>query len=130
MTENKPTPEPETVPEPEPVPQQTRRGHGSRTSGVRSLPRRLALKALWVYQMGISPLKPAPTCRFEPVCSAYAIDAVTEYGAVRGSLMALIRLTKCGPWHPGGWDPVRPREKTRGGCVDKRETDGPKMPVD
>ena len=85
---------------------------------LRSLPRRAALKLLWVYQMGISPLKPAPTCRFEPVCSAYAIDAVTEYGAIRGSIMAAIRISKCGPWHPGGWDPVRPRRKNREDAVD------------
>ena len=85
---------------------------------LRSLPRRAALKLLWVYQMGISPLKPAPTCRFEPVCSAYAIDAVTEYGAIRGSIMAAIRISKCGPWHPGGWDPVRPRRNSNDDAVD------------
>nr|WP_245532989.1 membrane protein insertion efficiency factor YidD [Corynebacterium ulceribovis] len=72
-----------------------------------SLLQRGALAALRFYQRVLSPMKGSPTCRFEPTCSSYAIGAVTKYGAVRGTIMALIRLSKCGPWHPGGWDPVR-----------------------
>ena len=41
-----------------------------------------------------------------PVCSAYALEAVSRHGAVRGGAMAAARLCKCGPWHPGGYDPV------------------------
>ena len=73
----------------------------------------LAEKAILFYQYGISPLKPGPSCRFEPTCSNYALTAIRRYGVVRGVLMAAIRLSKCGPWHPGGWDPVPPRRTPR-----------------
>ena len=58
------------------------------------------------YQKYISALKMGGTCRFMPVCSAYALEAVSRHGAVRGGAMAAARLCKCGPWHPGGYDPV------------------------
>lgn len=57
------------------------------------------------YRKFISPLKP-PTCRFYPTCSAYGVEAVQKHGAARGLLLTVIRLGKCGPWHPGGFDPV------------------------
>jgi uncharacterized protein len=46
------------------------------------------------------------SCRFEPTCSAYAIEALERHGAVRGSLFAGRRLLCCHPWHQGGFDPV------------------------
>lgn len=58
------------------------------------------------YQKYLSPLKMGGTCRFMPVCSAYALEAVSRHGAVRGGAMAVARVCKCGPWHPGGFDPV------------------------
>lgn len=58
------------------------------------------------YQKYLSPLKMGGTCRFVPVCSAYALEAVSRHGAVRGGAMAVSRVCKCGPWHPGGLDPV------------------------
>ena len=48
-------------------------------------------------------------CRFHPSCSAYAQEAIAEHGAGRGTWLALRRLGKCHPWHPGGVDPVPPR---------------------
>jgi putative membrane protein insertion efficiency factor len=45
-------------------------------------------------------------CRFEPSCSAYAAEAVTQHGALRGSWLAAHRLCRCGPWTAGGYDPV------------------------
>jgi hypothetical protein len=45
-------------------------------------------------------------CRFEPTCSAYAIEAVERHGAIKGSLFAARRLMCCHPWHHGGYDPV------------------------
>ena len=45
-------------------------------------------------------------CRFEPTCSAYAIEAIQRHGAVKGSLFAGRRLACCHPWHHGGFDPV------------------------
>lgn len=60
------------------------------------------------YRHAISPLR-LPTCRFTPTCSEYAVDALSEYGLVRGGWLAAIRLLKCGPWHKGGWDPIPER---------------------
>ncbi|MEO3759747.1 membrane protein insertion efficiency factor YidD [Mycobacterium sp. B14F4] len=61
-----------------------------------------------LYRHTVSPLR-LPTCRFTPTCSQYAVDALSEYGLVRGGWLAVIRLLKCGPWHKGGWDPIPER---------------------
>ncbi|HEY4457814.1 MAG TPA: membrane protein insertion efficiency factor YidD [Pseudonocardiaceae bacterium] len=68
---------------------------------------RLLVALIGVYRRWISPLFP-PACRFYPSCSAYAVEAVTVHGALRGSWLAFRRLLRCGPWHPGGLDPVPP----------------------
>lgn len=47
-----------------------------------------------------------PTCRFTPSCSNYAIQAIEKYGFWKGSWMGFKRICRCGPWHPGGEDPV------------------------
>lgn len=49
----------------------------------------------------------APRCRFYPSCSNYAAEAITEYGNIKGGLMAVKRLLKCHPFHEGGYDPVK-----------------------
>lgn len=76
----------------------------------RTLATRALLRLVLVYQNYLSPLKMGSTCRFEPTCSAYALDALREHGAAKGVLLSVVRLAKCGPWHPGGFDPVRPRQ--------------------
>ena len=58
------------------------------------------------YQICISPFL-FPCCRFYPNCSEYAIDAVSRYGPLKGSYLALRRLLRCHPWHRGGYDPVK-----------------------
>jgi putative membrane protein insertion efficiency factor len=63
-----------------------------------------------VYRKFISPLKP-PTCRFYPTCSQYALEALEEHGAVKGSWLAAKRIVKCHPFHPGGIDKVPPSAK-------------------
>ncbi len=59
------------------------------------------------YQKYISPLKGAPTCRFYPTCSQYAIEAISKYGAFKGGFMALWRIMRCNPFGKGGYDPVK-----------------------
>jgi uncharacterized protein len=46
------------------------------------------------------------SCRYQPTCSQYALDALTEYGAVRGAWLTLKRIARCHPWAAGGYDPV------------------------
>lgn len=58
-----------------------------------------------LYQLLLSPLL-GPRCRFYPSCSDYALQALDEHGAWRGSWLALKRLARCHPLHPGGYDPV------------------------
>ncbi len=58
-----------------------------------------------IYRRYISPIKP-PSCRFNPTCSMYAILAIEKYGALKGTFMAIKRILKCHPLHPGGYDPV------------------------
>ena len=58
-----------------------------------------------VYQRAISPLL-GPRCKYYPTCSAYAVQAVEEYGILRGSLLAVWRVLRCNPWSHGGFDPV------------------------
>jgi len=74
---------------------------------------RTLLKAgIVFYRRFISPLKP-PTSRFHPTCSAYALEAIEVHGALYGSWLAIRRILRCHPFHPGGFDPVPPPGKPR-----------------
>lgn len=79
------------------------------------LPARLLDAAIWVYQRTLSPvlvaLNPTCGCRFAPTCSHYAREALRDHGLFVGVALTVIRLAKCGPWHPGGEDPVPPRRR-------------------
>lgn len=57
------------------------------------------------YQLVISPFVP-PSCRFHPTCSHYAVEALQRHGAAKGLWLAVKRIARCHPWHPGGHDPV------------------------
>ena len=72
---------------------------------MRFVPKRALLGAIRFYRRHISPMFP-PCCRFTPTCSAYALEAVEKYGALKGGFLALKRILKCHPFHPGGYDPV------------------------
>jgi putative membrane protein insertion efficiency factor len=61
--------------------------------------------AIRFYQRVISPGLPHH-CRFYPTCSEYAVQAISRYGPLKGGWLAIKRILKCGPWHPGGYDPV------------------------
>ncbi|MGA7873268.1 MAG: membrane protein insertion efficiency factor YidD [Candidatus Binatus sp.] len=76
----------------------------------KATPRFVALGAVAIYRAAVSPLLHAmngPACRFEPSCSAYAQDAIAEYGIIRGGVMAIWRLARCNPMGGHGYDPVR-----------------------
>ncbi|MBX3437649.1 MAG: membrane protein insertion efficiency factor YidD [Planctomycetaceae bacterium] len=75
--------------------------------GVRSLlnvPTWLLIGAVRLYQWTLSPLL-GPTCRFEPTCSEYFILAVRKHGALKGAAHGALRICRCHPFHPGGYDP-------------------------
>lgn len=64
-----------------------------------------------VYQRTLSRILVAvlgPVCRFEPSCSRYAAECLRSHGVVRGSLLSIRRVSRCHPFHPGGWDPPPP----------------------
>lgn len=63
------------------------------------------LALITLYQWCISPIL-GKTCRFTPTCSAYAYEAIKRHGAIRGVWLAIKRIAKCHPRHPGGHDPV------------------------
>jgi len=65
-----------------------------------------AIALLRGYQRWVSPWL-APACRFSPTCSEYAVQAIARYGLWRGVRLAVGRLLRCHPWHPGGFDPLR-----------------------
>jgi putative membrane protein insertion efficiency factor len=58
-----------------------------------------------VYQVALSPML-GPNCRYYPTCSQYAIEAIDTHGSLRGAWMTLKRISRCHPWHEGGFDPV------------------------
>ena len=66
----------------------------------------LLILCVRAYQVLLSPLLPANTCRFYPTCSHYSIDALRKYGALKGVWLSLKRIAKCHPYHEGGYDPV------------------------
>lgn len=69
--------------------------------------RKFLIAMIRLYQKYLSPLKRKRSCRFYPTCSQYAIDALNRYGVLKGSCLALRRILKCHPFHPGGFDPVK-----------------------
>ncbi|MEC0089976.1 membrane protein insertion efficiency factor YidD [Paenibacillus macquariensis] len=72
-----------------------------------TLSRKVIKGPIVIYRKFISPLKP-PTCRFYPTCSAYALEAIEVHGAAKGTWLAVRRIAKCHPFHPGGVDLVPP----------------------
>ena len=73
---------------------------------IRDLLAKVFILAIRFYQKAISPFL-APSCRFHPSCSDYALTAIERYGPYRGVWLGLKRLARCHPFHPGGFDPVR-----------------------
>lgn len=72
---------------------------------ARTAVRRAVLAPLFVYQRAISPGLPR-RCRYEPTCSAYAVQAIERHGVLRGLVLAAWRVLRCNPLSRGGYDPV------------------------
>jgi uncharacterized protein len=80
---------------------------------LRDLPLKLSIFPRWIllalirgYQAVISPALPPDTCRFYPTCSHYGYQAIYKYGVIKGGALAVWRILRCNPFHPGGFDPV------------------------
>lgn len=85
----------------------------SASAGLHPVLRVLAaplLLAIWLYKKLISPLL-GPTCRFYPSCSVYGFTAISKHGPIKGTWLTARRVTKCHPFHPGGYDPVPGTER-------------------
>ena len=67
--------------------------------------RRVVLAPILAYRRLLSPALPR-RCKYEPTCSAYAVQSISEYGILRGLTLAGWRLLRCNPWSHGGYDPV------------------------
>ncbi|MFQ5707927.1 MAG: membrane protein insertion efficiency factor YidD [bacterium] len=66
----------------------------------------IAIALVKLYQVFISPLFP-PSCRFYPSCSEYAVQSIKKFGLLKGVWYTAKRISKCHPFHPGGYDPVK-----------------------
>jgi putative membrane protein insertion efficiency factor len=74
--------------------------------------RRIGLVLVHSYQLLLSPFA-GGACRYEPSCSAYALEAIDRHGLVRGTWLALRRVARCHPWSAAGFDPVPPARHGR-----------------
>lgn len=72
---------------------------------MKYIPRKVLVALLRFYKRFLSPGLP-PACRFIPTCSEYAMEAIEKHGALKGGYLAIRRLLRCHPFHPGGYDPV------------------------
>ncbi len=72
--------------------------------------KQLLISCIQFYRRYISPMTP-PACRFYPTCSQYGIEAIETHGALKGSMLTAARISKCHPFHKGGFDPVPPKKK-------------------
>jgi uncharacterized protein len=79
---------------------------GSRPGRIARLARAIVTAPIRLYALVISPAIPR-RCKYEPTCSRYALEAITEFGVLRGSVLAGWRLLRCNPLSHGGYDPVQ-----------------------
>jgi putative membrane protein insertion efficiency factor len=86
----------------------------NRLRAAAALPAKLLIFLIELYRTYVSPTR-MPVCRFTPTCSEYAVTALRTRGLFVGLGLTAVRLAKCAPWHPGGWDPVPERKRKRDG---------------
>ena len=91
--------------------------------------RALMLALIRGYQRFVSPLFP-PCCRYTPTCSAYAIEAIQRFGAIRGTGLAVWRILRCNPWGGHGYDPVPEKKPRRRKTRLRREGETPPHSTD
>lgn len=72
--------------------------------------KKILLSIIKFYQKAISPMTP-PSCRFHPTCSHYGLEAIETHGALKGTWLTVKRISKCHPFHEGGYDPVPEKKK-------------------
>jgi uncharacterized protein len=77
--------------------------------------RMVAVTPIVLYQRFVSPALPR-RCKYEPTCSRYAVEAIRQYGILRGLVLAGWRLLRCNPWSHGGYDPVEAQRVFRASC--------------
>lgn len=82
----------------------------NRLRAAGQLPAKLLIFLIELYRTYVSPTR-LPVCRFTPTCSEYAVTALRTRGLFIGLGLTAVRLAKCAPWHPGGWDPVPERKR-------------------
>jgi putative membrane protein insertion efficiency factor len=88
------------------------RGNANDPARTVTVPARLLMLPIAGYRRFVSPLL-GPRCRFAPSCSEYALTALSEQGAARGLWLAVARIARCHPFHPGGYDPVPTRNPAK-----------------
>ncbi|PJA29283.1 MAG: membrane protein insertion efficiency factor YidD [candidate division Zixibacteria bacterium CG_4_9_14_3_um_filter_46_8] len=74
---------------------------------IRQIPKFLVRGLIHAYRHTIAYLLPPDSCRFNPSCSQYALDAIERYGVWRGGILSTRRILRCNPWSEGGNDPVK-----------------------
>lgn len=85
----------------------------SAMTAVARWPANILIFSIELYRTYVSPTR-MPVCRFTPTCSEYAVTALRTRGLIVGVGLTVVRLAKCAPWHPGGWDPVPERQRSVG----------------
>jgi hypothetical protein len=80
-------------------------GRSKTTTSATRLARAVVTAPIVLYRRVLSPALPQ-RCKYEPTCSRYAVDAIGEYGILRGLVLGVWRLLRCNPWSYGGYDPV------------------------
>jgi uncharacterized protein len=93
---------------------------------VRSLARTIATIPIVLYRRLLSPALPR-RCKYEPTCSAYALEALRSFGVVKGSILAAWRLLRCNPFSHGGYDPVEAQSMFRRRRRPPKQTAGAKV---